>query len=139
MAREPSEEGRIVVRALSVRQPYAELIMRGDKTIEYRSRPTKISGRVYVYAAKKLGKVEDFERVGLQPGELPTGVLVGTVEVVGCTGEQGAYEWHLANPERLPELLKPKEHPQPAWFYPFSEQEESNLLYEVSARVGDRS
>jgi hypothetical protein len=25
--------------ALSIRQPYAELILRGEKTIEYRSRP----------------------------------------------------------------------------------------------------
>ncbi|MCH8823922.1 MAG: ASCH domain-containing protein [Planctomycetes bacterium] len=32
------------MRALSIRQPYAELILRGKKTIEYRSRPTKILG-----------------------------------------------------------------------------------------------
>lgn len=31
--------------ALSIRQPYAELILRGVKTIEYRSRPTKMIGR----------------------------------------------------------------------------------------------
>ena len=30
------------MRALSIRQPYAELILRGIKTIEYRSRPTRI-------------------------------------------------------------------------------------------------
>jgi hypothetical protein len=49
----------------------------------------------------KPGKVEDFERARRRPGELPTGVLVGMVEVVGCTGEPEAFEWHLANPERL--------------------------------------
>jgi predicted transcriptional regulator len=43
------------VRALSVRQPYAELIMRGEKSVEYRSRPTKIRELLYVYAAKKPG------------------------------------------------------------------------------------
>ncbi len=32
------------MRALSIRQPYAELILRGIKTIEYRSRPTRIIG-----------------------------------------------------------------------------------------------
>ena len=53
MPRELRDEGRRVVTALSVRQPYAELILRGAKKIEYRSRPTKTSGRVYVYAAKK--------------------------------------------------------------------------------------
>lgn len=42
------------MRALSIRQPYAELILRGIKRIEYRSRPTKIIGeRFYIYAARK--------------------------------------------------------------------------------------
>ena len=37
--------------ALSIRQPYAELILRGVKTIEYRSRPTRLIGqRFYIYA-----------------------------------------------------------------------------------------
>ena len=33
------------MRALSIRQPYAELILRGIKTPEYRSRPTRIIGQ----------------------------------------------------------------------------------------------
>ncbi|MEZ4767088.1 MAG: ASCH domain-containing protein [Caldilineales bacterium] len=37
--------------SLSIRQPYAEQILRGKKRIEYRSRPTKIWGRIYIYAA----------------------------------------------------------------------------------------
>jgi hypothetical protein len=42
------------MRALSVRQPFAELILRGLKTVEYRSRATKIVGeRFYLYAAGK--------------------------------------------------------------------------------------
>ena len=42
------------MRALSIRQPYAELILRGTKTIEYRSRPTHIIGeRFYIYASKR--------------------------------------------------------------------------------------
>ena len=41
------------MRALSIRQPWAELILRGVKTIEYRSRPTRIIGqRFWIYAAK---------------------------------------------------------------------------------------
>ncbi len=40
-------------RALSIGQPYAELILRGIKTIEYRSRRTRIIGeRFYIYAAR---------------------------------------------------------------------------------------
>src|SRR5688572_5893099 len=39
--------------ALSIRQPYAELILRGIKTVEYRSRPTRIIGRrFHIYASK---------------------------------------------------------------------------------------
>src|SRR5258706_10237895 len=39
------------MRALSIRQPYAELILRGIKTVEYRTRPTRIIGeRFHVYA-----------------------------------------------------------------------------------------
>jgi hypothetical protein len=42
------------MRALSIRQPYAELILRGIKPIEFRSRPTRIIGeRFYIYAAKQ--------------------------------------------------------------------------------------
>jgi hypothetical protein len=102
------------VQVLSVRQPYAELIMRKEKNIEYRSKPTKIRERVYVYAARRPGKVEDFKRAGSRPGELPTGMLVGTVEITDCSGGQGAYEWHLASPERLGEPRKPERQPQPA-------------------------
>jgi len=49
------------VRALSIRQPFAELILRGTKTIEYRTRATRIIGeRFWIYAAKGSGaKVGD--------------------------------------------------------------------------------
>jgi hypothetical protein len=42
--------------ALSIRQPYAELILRGIKTVELRSRSTRIVGeRFYIYASKGSG------------------------------------------------------------------------------------
>src|SRR5450432_3629926 len=45
---------RSCMRALSIRQPYAELILRGIKPIEFRSRPTTIIGeRFYIYASKQ--------------------------------------------------------------------------------------
>ncbi|MBK8128074.1 MAG: ASCH domain-containing protein [bacterium] len=40
--------------ALSVRQPYAEQIMRGEKQFEYRNQITHKRGRVYIYASKHL-------------------------------------------------------------------------------------
>ena len=107
------------MRALSIRQPYAEQILRGKKKIEYRSRPTNIRERVYLYASLTPGYPEDWEEMKMQTDDLPAGVLVGTVEIRDCTGKPGDYEWHLARPERLKRNLKPKKHPQPAWFYPF--------------------
>ena len=42
------------MRALSIRQPFAELILRGIKTVEYRSRATNIiEQRFYIQASRK--------------------------------------------------------------------------------------
>ena len=70
------------MRALSIRQPYAEQILRGIKRFEYRSRPTAIRERVYIYAARKPGPAKEFERMRIQPGDLVTGMLVGTVKIM---------------------------------------------------------
>ncbi|MBS0265835.1 MAG: ASCH domain-containing protein, partial [Planctomycetes bacterium] len=115
----PSEPEQL--RALSVRQPWAEQILRGDKTAEYRSQPTNVRGRVYIYAslAKPEPGADEIE------AGLPRGLIVGTVEVVGCEGSDGEFEWQLANPERLPEPLAPLGQPQAVWFYPFGRAEDS--------------
>jgi hypothetical protein len=66
--------------------------------------------------------------------DLPRGVLVGTVEIVGCLPLQisdskaacfeisethGFYGWLLARPDRAEDLLKPRNQPQPMFFNPF--------------------
>lgn len=112
------------MRALSIRQPAAEQIMLGTKTSEYRSRPTSIRERVYIDAACGRFDAETEAELALETGldldALPRGVLVGTVEIVDCEQlAEGEYAWHLARPERAKRLLKPKKHPQPAWFHPF--------------------
>jgi predicted transcriptional regulator len=46
------------MQALSIRQPYAELILRGIKPIEFRSRPTRVIGErfwSYVSSQKVIG------------------------------------------------------------------------------------
>ena len=124
--------------ALGVRQPWCELILRGRKTLEIRSRATEVRGPIYVYAAKtfsdlpELDKVLAAEDVALAP--LPRGVLVGTVEIVGCRRTRladapaacvperelaGRYAWELANPVRFAEPAKPRFLPYGVWFYPF--------------------
>jgi len=137
------------MRALSIRQPYAELILRGIKTIEYRSRATTIIGeRFWIYASKgqvTRGKgqassgiwsadlamaetgvppwmAELAAALRLFPGELPTGVIVGSAVIEKVTpGEAntaGFYHWHLADVQRAKTLRKPKGHPQPVWWWP---------------------
>lgn len=105
--------------ALSVRQPFAEQIMLGTKTIEYRTTPTRIRERVYIYTSKGTRPIEDWKGMSCRPGDLPTGVLVGTVKIVACTGTARNYHWTLANPRRLSKRLNPKSRPQPVWFHPF--------------------
>lgn len=107
------------MRALSIRQPYAEMILRGVKHIEYRSRPTNIRERVYIYAAMAPGDQDDFKSIKCKPGSLPTGVLIGSVEIVKCTKKGDTFHWHLQNPKRRARPIKPKKHPQPCWFNPF--------------------
>lgn len=111
------------MKALSIRQPWAELIMRGIKTTEYRSRPTKIRGRIYIYAALGRSDPDDEadcqEDHGIDVEALPRGVIVGTVELFDCDGD----EWQFRLPERATELRKPDNHPMPVWFTPFASGE----------------
>ncbi len=111
-------------RALSVRQPWAELIMLGDKKIEYRNYPTDVRGVVYIYASATRGAAEAEQDVqsefGLDLNSLPRGVIIGTIEIYDCQqGADGGYEWLLRSPIRLSKPLKPKHKPEPSWFFPF--------------------
>ncbi|MBL8821335.1 MAG: ASCH domain-containing protein [Planctomycetia bacterium] len=111
--------------ALSLRQPWAEEVMRGKKKIEYRSIPTNIRGRVYLYASlgrySKTLEAEFSDDVGYDLDPLPRGVIVGTVEIVDCiyNRKNDDYEWMLGKPKRFPKPVKPKFKAQPVWFRPF--------------------
>src|SRR5262245_36073144 len=109
-------------RALSIRQPHAEAIIRGVKTTEYRSAATKIRGRIYIYASlgrySKDDEANMMARYGINDvtcDDLPRGVIVGSVELYDCDGG----DWHVKEPARESTLRKPKNHPQPVWFKPF--------------------
>ena len=104
--------------ALSLQQPNAEQILRGKKKIEYRSRPTNKRERVYIYASKTPHTLRSWKEIRMKPGDLPTGVIVGTVEVVGCRKVRGEYEWD-GKADQTQASAQTKEHSQSAWFYPF--------------------
>ena len=107
-------------RAISIRQPYVEDILRGKKKYEYRSRPTQIRGRVFLYASLGPGSLEYWKKMKLEPGSLPTGLVVGSVEIVDCLDDgEGGFKYKLKNPKRYRTPIKPKNQPQPLFFYPF--------------------
>lgn len=69
------------MRALSIRQPHAEAIMRGVKQVEFQSRATKIRGRLYIYASLGRYSVDDEQKMMEEYGiddvhcdDLPSGV-----------------------------------------------------------------
>lgn len=73
------------MRALVVRQPYAELTAQGVKTIELRSWMTKYRGPLAIVAGLKLHL--DRPKYGgpfLDDQELPVGRVVCVVGMVGC-------------------------------------------------------
>jgi len=109
-----------IERAISIRQPFVELILRGDKRKEYRSRPTHIRERVYVYASlKPLDSVAAWARVGKDVGELPVGMIVGSVEIFDCKPDsEGGYAYLLRDPVRLRRPLQPRNQPQPVFWRP---------------------
>lgn len=111
------------IRALSLNQPFAEMVLRGEKLIEYRSRQTHIRERVYIYATKGMLHPDLWPNYGFDYDRdiLPQGFLVGTVEIVDCTEGNGEYEWHLARPKRLRTPIAPTGVPQPGFFRPFKD------------------
>jgi hypothetical protein len=98
--------------AFSVHQPYADQIVRGTKRYEYRTIPTHIRGRVYVYAT--------LNGSGRPSKNILRGRVIGTVEVIACewSKRDGCYRWRLSAPKRI-RPRTPQNHPQPVWFYPF--------------------
>ena len=113
-----SRNGKIT-RAISIRQPFVEQILRGEKRAEYRSIPTNIRERIYLYASAKPHPNPSLWRsIDRAPGCLPAGAVVGTVEIVGCRWNGRDYAYQLARPRRLRKPLKPRNRPQPVFWKP---------------------
>jgi len=104
-------------QALSIRQPWAWLIVNGHKAIENRSWPTRFRGKIYVHAGKGMTRDEYEEAswtaedngVELPPYEqLERGGIVGEVEIVDCVNRSespwffGEYGFVLRNGKTLP-------------------------------------
>ena len=108
---------------LSIRQPWAWLILHGGKDIENRDWPTKRRGRVLVHAAKGMtqdewGSAWEFAsgsgagpkamQAGLTRMNIERGGIVGSVEIVDCVEDSesrwfiGRYGFVLRDPRPMP-------------------------------------
>ena len=86
------------LRALSVRQPFAAMIVIGDKSEEYRSWRTHKRGTILIHASAKAegNWREYFAAFGYSPTELYLGAIVGAARLVDCAEIlSGGYAWRL--------------------------------------------
>ena len=64
------------MKALTLQQPWAGLIIAGRKTIETRTWNTKFRGVFYIHAGKTIDK-DACKRLDIDPGLLITGAIIG--------------------------------------------------------------
>lgn len=106
------------MKALSIQQPWAWLIVNGYKDIENRDWPTRYRGPVLIHAGKKIDTLaltwlKQHEARILPPGiavplNLDTGGVVGRATIADCVTAspskwfEGKYGFVLADAARLP-------------------------------------
>jgi predicted transcriptional regulator len=79
-------------KCLSVSQPFADLIVKGKKTIELRSWNTSYRGEFLVHAPIKI-RISDCKRLGIDPTSLPIGAIVGKASIYDVKTYQTKKEW----------------------------------------------
>jgi len=97
---------------LSIKQPWAWLIIHGHKDIENRRWRTKLRGRVLIHTGKTFdGDPEDWDWPKIEPPDrFDQGGIIGSVEIVDCVDQSaspwfcGPYGFVLRDPEPLPFL-----------------------------------
>lgn len=109
------------MKALSIRQPWAWLIVSGYKDIENRSWPTRLRGEVLVHASKGMTRAEyddvdlmlaldeRLQYIRLPPfDQLERGGIVGKVTISGCIAASrspwffGKYGFELRDAKQVP-------------------------------------
>ncbi len=110
-------ENLIQMKAISVKQPWASLIVSGLKDVENRTWPTKFRGRILIHASKnpvpgkwnalnsrQIKKILD-HNISIADCKLPYSAIIGCVDIVDCVkdypsvwAESGAWNWVLKNP-----------------------------------------
>lgn len=104
------------MKALSIRQPWAELIARGAKVIENRTWQTRYRGVVAIHASQSRTDV-DHDDLSEYP-EMTFGAIVATARIIDCVPVErlpahlvgnehahGPFCWLLGDVQRLMEPL----------------------------------
>lgn len=95
------------MRVLTIRQPWAWLIISGHKTIENRTWQTDYRGPLYIHAGKRpddMARESVVNGVPIDPELLKYGVVIGRVELVDIVRRstspwfQGPFGWVLSKP-----------------------------------------
>lgn len=98
--------------ALTVRQPWASLILAGHKTEEYRARRTCYRGRIAIHSSAALydsgmeglttEQIAALRELGIRDRySMPLGYVLGTVEITDCRHcptQWGQWAWTLSRP-----------------------------------------
>lgn len=103
------------MKALTIKQPWAQLIVRGLKPVENRTWSTNYRGPLLIHAAATddrtpLRSIERQYGVSIRRDLLHRGVIVAVVELVDIVTDhpspffQGPYGWVLRNIRPLPSM-----------------------------------
>lgn len=110
------------MKALSVRQPWAYLILEGGKNVENRTWRTGYRGPLLIHASRTIeGSMairSDGKLIECPVLKLHTGKIVGMVELVNCYlpdmenpwAEPGMWHWLLEDPLPFPEPIPYRGH-----------------------------
>ena len=72
------------MKVLTIRQPWASLIMAGLKEYEFRSWKTNYRGELLIHAGKTIDKEAEKRLKKYLPAVLPTEQILGKVELIDC-------------------------------------------------------
>ena len=88
------------MKVLSIRQPWASLIMYGYKTIEFRTWKTSYRGKFLIHASKTIEKenLKSFSHLSIP---FPTGVIMGEAYLDDCIKITEVFESQLIKQDPL--------------------------------------
>ena len=85
------------MKVLTIRQPWATLIMQEDKRFEFRSWQTKYRGELLIHAGKGIDKEAVKRLEKYLPKDLPLGKILGKVTLVDCIRMSPEFKEELLN------------------------------------------